>query len=76
MNKQPEALRLANVLALVNLPRLEDQNAASAELRHQHALIVEMREALAQAALALNIGHSQLPALEAVRVALAKAEPK
>jgi hypothetical protein len=47
MSKQPEALRLAGVLYDDGeVPSLDECSAAAAELRRQHALIAELRDAL------------------------------
>jgi len=45
MSKQPEALRLADECA-TGFPLAQDAGDAAAELRRQHALIVEMRNLL------------------------------
>jgi hypothetical protein len=78
-NKQPEALRLAdacetlgNLLLLV--PGLDTFKCA-AELRRQHALIEEMREALKEANEVFECcGHGKSGGAVMCREALAKAE--
>ena len=45
-NKQPDALRLADVLDIPQIPSKVNQHAASAELRRLHALNAQMLEAL------------------------------
>ena len=46
MSEQPEALRLANRMALIGASMDGDADRAAAELRRLHALCEEMGEAL------------------------------
>jgi hypothetical protein len=85
MSKQPEALRLADALTPPTLPEStttipaqwspqpRDRWNAVAELRRQHALIEELREALLEFPEAPNPFTYRL-AHKKARAALAKAE--
>jgi hypothetical protein len=77
MSKQPEALRIAEYLSA---NQVYNPNDVADELRRQHALIEELREALkgAEKSLGVICMNMDLPTaqgvLEKCRAALAKAE--
>jgi len=74
MNKQPEALRLADECA-TGFPLAQDAEDAAMELRHQHALIEELREALKNLlAVSDGDGGTVYHAQDIARAALDKAE--
>ena len=81
MSKQPEALRLADWLEADTTTCLTTIEDVGAELRHQHALIEELREALgalhrACVADGWEVYGAHPYTLGVASAALAKAEPK
>jgi hypothetical protein len=87
VSKQPEALRLADAISPAGTHSLAWCGDASAELRRQHALIEELREALIQMVRWMPVYPSaadglvggkkaHADALKLARASLAKAEPK
>jgi hypothetical protein len=74
MNETPEALRLAADLGAYHTRSSHKQ--ASAELRRQHALIEELRDALEAIVIsaAANQAAINYPLIDDARAALAKAE--